>query len=119
MNEVYLDILKEEFNNPYGIKEFKYDDEGVLTEEYTKFNSWEEGVEAHLDHLALYFGAEGYPKEDSKDSRHFYYLYGIYEHHIYERLFLLCSHNKRYHQDEYAYQSQDTSSPSSWHDKQM
>lgn len=69
--------LKEEFNNPYGIKEFKYDDEGVLTEEYTRFNSWEEGVEAHLDHLALYFGAEGYPKEDSKDSRHFYYLYGI------------------------------------------
>lgn len=69
--------LKEEFNNPYGIKEFKYDDEGVLIEEYTRFNSWEEGVEAHLDHLALYFGADGYPKENSKDSRHFYYLYGI------------------------------------------
>lgn len=69
--------LKEAFNNPYGVKEFKYDDEGVLSEDYTKFASWEEGVEAHLDHLALYFGAEGYPKDNSKDTRHFYYLYGI------------------------------------------
>lgn len=69
--------LKEEFNNPYGVKEFKYSDDGVLTEEYTKFKSWEDGVEAHLDHLALYVGAKGYPKDDSKDTRHFYYLYGI------------------------------------------
>jgi hypothetical protein len=69
--------LKESFNNPYGVKEFKYDAEGVLSEEYTKFTSWQEGIEAHLDHLALYFGAEGYPKEKSKDTRHFYYLYGI------------------------------------------
>lgn len=69
--------LKEDFNNPYGVKEFKYSDDGVLTEEYTKFKSWEDGIEAHLDHLALYVGAEGYPKEDSKDTRHFYYLYGI------------------------------------------
>lgn len=69
--------LKESFNNPYGVKEFKYDDEGILSEEYTKFTSWQEGIEAHLDHLALYFGAEGYPKDNSKDSRHFYYLYGI------------------------------------------
>ena len=69
--------LKENFNNPYGVKEFKYSDDGILSEEYTKFKSWEEGIEAHLDHLALYVGAEGYPKEDSKDTRHFYYLYGI------------------------------------------
>ncbi|MDO4536450.1 MAG: glucosaminidase domain-containing protein [Clostridium perfringens] len=69
--------LKEDFNNPYGVKEFKYSDDGVLIEEYTKFKSWEDGVEAHLDHLALYVGAEGYPKDDSKDTRHFYYLYGI------------------------------------------
>lgn len=69
--------LDESFNNPYGVKEFKYDDEGILSEEYTKFESWQEGVEAHLDHLALYFGAEGYPKDKSKDTRHFYYLYGI------------------------------------------
>ena len=71
------DDLKESFNNPYGVKEFKYDDNGVLNEEYTKFVSWQEGIEAHLDHLALYFGAEGYPKDNSKDTRHFYYLYGI------------------------------------------
>lgn len=69
--------LKEEFNNPYGVKEFKYSDDGVLIEEYTKFKCWEDGVEAHLDHLALYVGAAGYPKDDSKDTRHFYYLYGI------------------------------------------
>lgn len=31
---------------------------------------------AHLDHLALYAGAPGYPRADSPDPRHFDFLAG-------------------------------------------
>lgn len=34
------------------------------------------GVRAHLDHLAIYAGASGYPKADSPDPRHFPYIAG-------------------------------------------
>lgn len=43
---------------------------------HARFKSWEEGIQAHIDHLALYAGADGYPKEDSLDPRHFFYLFG-------------------------------------------
>jgi N-acetylmuramoyl-L-alanine amidase len=43
---------------------------------HARFKSWEEGIQAHIDHLALYAGADGYPKEDSSDPRHFFYLFG-------------------------------------------
>lgn len=56
--------------NPGGLKEDR-------SEKYKKFNSWKEGVEAHLDHLALYAGAKGYPNKDSLDPRHFSYLFGV------------------------------------------
>ncbi|MGL5243699.1 MAG: hypothetical protein ACRC7R_00795, partial [Sarcina sp.] len=42
---------------------------------YVKFSNWADSVEAHLDHLALYAGAEGYPKEKTKDPKHLSYLY--------------------------------------------
>lgn len=35
------------------------------------FADWATGVTAHLDHLALYAGAEGYPRTDSPDPRAF------------------------------------------------
>lgn len=38
---------------------------------HKRFKSWEEGVRAHLDHLALYAGAKGYPRKDTPDPRHF------------------------------------------------
>ena len=59
-----------EFYNPGGLKEDR-------SEKYKKFNSWKEGVEAHLDHLALYAGAKGYPNKNSLDPRHFSYLFGV------------------------------------------
>jgi len=34
------------------------------------------GVRAHLDHLAIYAGAPGYPRADSPDPRHFPYIAG-------------------------------------------
>jgi hypothetical protein len=40
------------------------------------FPSWEEGIQAHLDHIALYAGAPGYPKADSPDPRHFTWIAG-------------------------------------------
>ena len=42
-----------------------------------KFSSWEEGIVAHVDHLALYAGRTGYPKADSPDPRQFPSIAGI------------------------------------------
>nr|WP_240765027.1 copper amine oxidase N-terminal domain-containing protein [Paenibacillus dendritiformis] len=43
---------------------------------HKRFSDWREGITAHLDHLALYAGASGYPKKDTPDPRHFAYLLG-------------------------------------------
>lgn len=38
---------------------------------HQRFNTWDEGVQAHLDHLALYAGATDYPRSNTYDPRHF------------------------------------------------
>lgn len=43
---------------------------------HQKFLNWRQGVEAHIDHLALYAGIPGYPYFLSPDPRHFPYLFG-------------------------------------------
>lgn len=43
---------------------------------HQRFDSWNEGIRAQVDHLALYAGADGYPKSDTPDPRHFAYLHG-------------------------------------------
>ena len=45
---------------------------------HQRFPSWRVGVQAHLDHLALYVGRPGYPKPDNQtpDPRHFHNLFG-------------------------------------------
>lgn len=43
---------------------------------HKKFESWEEGITAQIDHLALYAGAKGYPRQDTPDPRHFSYIAG-------------------------------------------
>lgn len=45
-------------------------------EAHAKFSSDIEGIRAHLDHLALYAGAAGYPLVDTPDPRHFPYIAG-------------------------------------------
>jgi len=45
-------------------------------EAHHRFKDWEEGVRAHLDHLALYAGAPSYPRSNSPDPRHFGWLAG-------------------------------------------
>lgn len=68
-------VLDESYHNPCGMKTSSgggdYDPNA-----HQKFNSWDEGVQAHLDHLALYAGADGYPKSDTFDPRHFVTIKG-------------------------------------------
>lgn len=73
----YSEKLKEQFNNPCGLKDCTEIDDNELNKSYIEFTSIEDGVSAHLDHLALYAGGNEYPKEKSKDKRHFSYLCGV------------------------------------------
>lgn len=62
--------VTEDYCNPCGMKT----SDGT---KFNKFNSWNDGISAQLDHLALYAGAEGYPRDDTEDTRHFKYLLGL------------------------------------------
>ena len=68
-------VIDESFNNPCGLKIT----EGGSNSDpnaHKRFSSWDEGVQAQLDHLALYAGASSYPRSNTYDPRHFRYLYG-------------------------------------------
>ena len=68
-------VLDASFHNPCGLKIIagggNYDPNA-----HKRFNSWDEGILAHVQHLALYAGKEGYPLSNPVDPRHFGYLYG-------------------------------------------
>lgn len=68
-------VLDETFKNPCGLKKR---DGGSDTdkEAHQRFATWEEGIQAQVDHLALYAGVAGYPKKDTPDPRHFAVLFG-------------------------------------------
>ena len=68
-------VLNESFHNPCGLKTSKGGDD-TDPNAHMRFNNWDEGVQAHLDHLALYAGAQGYPKSKTYDPRHFPSVYG-------------------------------------------
>jgi glucan-binding YG repeat protein len=63
-------VLDESYHNPCGLKNAEGGSD-TDPNAHEKFDNWDEGVQAHLDHLALYAGAEGYPKDDSYDPRQF------------------------------------------------
>lgn len=63
-------VLDETYHNPCGLKTAQGGDD-YDKEAHQRFDSWSEGVQAHMDHLALYAGASGYPKSDTYDPRHF------------------------------------------------
>lgn len=67
----YNNNIDESFKNPCVLRKKDYSEDS-----YEKFDSWEKGVIAHIDHLALYGGANGYPKVETPDSRHFSFLLG-------------------------------------------
>jgi flagellum-specific peptidoglycan hydrolase FlgJ len=63
-------VIDETFHNPCGMK--KTSGGGDYEKDaHMRFTSWEEGVQAQIDHLALYAGADGYPKAETPDPRHF------------------------------------------------
>lgn len=66
-----------EYFNTSGLKRHDVVSDESL-EAHAKFSSWEEGVLAQVEHLALYAGKDGYPLAADKvtDTRHFPYLYG-------------------------------------------
>jgi N-acetylmuramoyl-L-alanine amidase len=68
-------VLDESYKNPCGLKTSTG---GADTDPnaHQRFNTWDEGVQAHLDHLALYAGATGYPKSNTYDPRHFVTIKG-------------------------------------------
>ncbi|MFM9280574.1 polysaccharide deacetylase family protein [Paenibacillus jiagnxiensis] len=68
-------ILDETFMNPAGLKT-PIGGSDTDHEAHQRFTSWEEGVQAQIDHLALYAGAPGYPKTFTPDPRHFPGLMG-------------------------------------------
>jgi hypothetical protein len=68
-------VINESYNNPCGMKNTggggNYDPNA-----HKKFKTWREGITAHCDHLALYAGSAGYPKEGTPDPRHFPFIKG-------------------------------------------
>ena len=68
-------VLDESYKNPCGLKT---PSGGGDTDKnaHQRFDTWDEGVQAHMDHLALYAGAKGYPKDDTYDPRHFVTIKG-------------------------------------------
>lgn len=63
------------YHNPCGLKTTQGGSD-TSPSAHKRFKDWEEGIAAHLDHLALYAGAIGYPKAGTPDPRHFPYLKG-------------------------------------------
>lgn len=68
-------VLNASFKNPCGLKT---KDGGGNNDPnaHQRFKSWEEGIQAQVDHLALYAGAPGYPKPNTPDPRHFPFIRG-------------------------------------------
>ena len=68
-------VINESYCNPCGLK-VKIGGGDKVASAHKKFNSWAEGIAAHVDHLALYAGVPTYPRPESPDPRHFPYLKG-------------------------------------------
>lgn len=63
-------VIDESFCNPCGLK-IAAGGDNKDPKAHQRFPNWHVGVIAHLDHLALYAGALGYPYVDTPDPRHF------------------------------------------------
>lgn len=68
-------VLDSSFKNPCGLKT-RQGGGDKDPNAHQRFNSWEEGILAQVEHLALYAGAKGYPKNNPKDPRHFDFCLG-------------------------------------------
>lgn len=68
-------VLKPNFCNTCGLKNSKGGGD-TDPDAHHRFDYWEDGILAHVEHLALYAGAPGYPKANPMDPRHFDFLLG-------------------------------------------
>jgi N-acetylmuramoyl-L-alanine amidase len=68
-------VLDESYHNTCGLKTTSGGSD-TDPNAHQKFNTWDEGVQAQLDHLALYAGADGYPRSNTYDPRHFVTIKG-------------------------------------------
>lgn len=68
-------VINASFNNPCGLKT-KAGGGDKDPNAHQRFKSWEEGIQAQVDHLALYAGAPGYPEPGTPDPRHFSFIKG-------------------------------------------
>lgn len=68
-------VIDASYHNPCGLKITSGGDNNDPNAHH-RFRNWEEGIAAHLDHLALYAGAAGYPRNGSPDPRHFPWIRG-------------------------------------------
>lgn len=105
-------VIDASFHNTCGLKTTKGGGDYVANA-HMRFSSWEEGLTAHADHLALYAGAKGFPKYSPNtkgyenvnyksngttlDPRHFTYLHGKSS--TVEGLSGTWATNKKYAQD--------------------
>ncbi len=68
-------VLDNTYCNPCGMKTTQgggnYDPAA-----HQKFSNWREGINAQVDHLALYAGVLGYPRANTPDPRHFDFIKG-------------------------------------------
>lgn len=63
-------------NNFCGLKITKPVGPDTNPDDHMRFPTPLHGVAAHLDHLAIYAGAPGYPRLSTYDTRHFAFIYG-------------------------------------------
>ena len=68
-------VIDASYRNPCGMKKSSGGD-NYDPSAHQRFRTWTEGIRAHLDHLALYTGARGYPRKETFDPRHFPTLLG-------------------------------------------
>ncbi|MGI6076937.1 MAG: glucosaminidase domain-containing protein [Fastidiosipilaceae bacterium] len=68
-------VVDATYCNPCGLKTTQGGDDSD-PQAHQRFPDWTTGITAHLEHLALYAGAKGYPLENPLDPRHFPRLLG-------------------------------------------
>jgi N-acetylmuramoyl-L-alanine amidase len=87
-------VIDSSYHNTCGLKTSKGGGDYAASA-HMRFKSWEDGIQAHADHLGLYAGAKNCPKYSpecashknesykangtTKDPRHFPYLHGKYK----------------------------------------
>lgn len=66
----FTGVLTIDFLNPCGLK-ITAGGGDKDPDAHQRFESWNQGITAQVDHLALYAGQKGYPKVGTPDPRHF------------------------------------------------